>query len=65
MAVAADFILAAALLNVVRKSRHNFQREEPFLDIAVVYLINTGTSTATVVVETLAELALFAGALTR
>ena len=46
MAVGADGILAVSLLNVVRKSRQNFKREEPSLDIAVVYIINTGLLTS-------------------
>ena len=46
LASAADAILAISLLTVVRRSRQNHKREEPLLDILVVYVINTGALTS-------------------
>ncbi|CDO77920.1 hypothetical protein BN946_scf184727.g9 [Trametes cinnabarina] len=46
MAVVADGTVAVCLINALRRSRENHRRTDPWLDILLVYTVNTGLLTS-------------------
>ncbi|KAH9933574.1 uncharacterized protein BXZ73DRAFT_100959 [Epithele typhae] len=54
LAIATNVILAGSLLKIVRESRKHASLKEPPIDVAVVYLLNTGLLTSILSVVALA-----------